>query len=286
MGKHGVRLVGDGRSSVLRMMPAANTLGAIMYDYQGSFGGVEHLSFLGGGSCVIDGCAYNVTAIHLGPGKHTTNTTPVNMNWNRFTSLYIQSVREGFVFDQGPNLIGSSVGGNWYNVFDSIHIQGVGRGLWARNANYIGADGVPGSGGFNDNTFIAIRIENANTGVQLQDAGGNKFFGCGFENVDYGCAKLPNTFPCINDPPAAIIIEYSGGGLAGRGPNSTANNGFFGCDFEANHVDLRNANPSTTIFGSGFISTSDGDVKAMIYPPFQHDPYAEFNKTSPCCGPG
>ena len=182
MGRHGVRLVGDGRSSVLRMMTAANTLGAIMYDYQGSFGGVEHLSFLGGGDCHIDGCAYNVTAIHLGPGKHTTNTTQVNMNWNRFTSLYIQSVREGFVFDEGPDVPGSSAGGNWYNVFDSIHIQGVGRGLWARSSSFIGKDGVRGAGGFNDNTFIGIRIENANTGIQLQDASGNKFFGCGFEN--------------------------------------------------------------------------------------------------------
>ena len=98
--------------------------------------------------------------------------------------------REGFVFDEGPDVPGSSAGGNWYNVFDSIHIQGVGRGLWARSSSFIGKDGVRGAGGFNDNTFIGIRIENANTGIQLQDASGNKFFGCGFENGELSDERL------------------------------------------------------------------------------------------------
>ena len=101
--------------------------------------------------------------------------------------------------------------------------------------------------------------------------------------VAYGCSKVANVFPCINDPPTAIIIEASG---PGRGPNRTANNAFFGCDFEANQVDLQNSNPSTTVFGSGFITHSVGAVKAMIYPPYQHDPYAAFNTSSPCCAPG
>ena len=147
-GERGVRLVGDGRASVLRMAPGP--VGAVMYDYQGSYGGVEHLQFRGDG---------NATAIHVGPSPETTNNTLVMTNWNRFVDIYIQSVREGFIFDEGPNVkegkaAGYTASGNWYNTFESIHIQGAGRGFWARSSPYVGGDGYHGTGGFNDNSFV------------------------------------------------------------------------------------------------------------------------------------
>lgn len=124
---------------------------------------------------------------------------------------------------------------------------------------------------------------NANTGIQLEEAGGNSFFGCGFENIAYGCASLPGVFPCINDPPTAIFIRHSG---PGNGPNNTADNTFYGTKCEANALDLHNENPSTVIFGGG-VRRSRGDYQAMMYPPMGYDAYGtSFNKSSACCLPG
>jgi hypothetical protein len=39
---------------------------------------------------------------------------------------------------------------------------------------------------FNRNQFRSMRVGNANTGLQLEEAGTNTFYGCAFENVAYG----------------------------------------------------------------------------------------------------
>jgi hypothetical protein len=71
-------------------------------------------------------------------------------NWNRFVDLYIHGVQDGIVADVGPNVGPSAArvacSGNWYNVFDTILIEDVARGIWARSSRYIGTDGVLGTG--------------------------------------------------------------------------------------------------------------------------------------------
>ena len=45
---------------------------------------------------------------------------------------------------------------------------------------------VPPMASFNRNQFRSMRVGNANTGLQLEEAGTNTFYGCAFENVAYG----------------------------------------------------------------------------------------------------
>ena len=122
-----------------------------------------------------------------------------------------------------------------------------------------------------------VRVINANTGLQLEEGGGNSFVGCGFENIAYGCGKMKIGLPCFNDPPTAIFIRHNGT----LEVNNTNGNTFYGTKTEANALDLRNENPSTVFFGSPLHHRS-GDFPALVCPPGEDGP---FSSGSACCGP-
>ena len=222
-----VILRGEGRATRLNVVGANPHIAAI--EFQGSHGGIEDLQMLGDG---------NTTAIHIGPNPNsTTNATLTMTNYNKFSNLYIHGFANGIVMDAGPGGACTKLGdsGAWYNVFSTILMMYVRRGIWLRPPQYCNFDGSS----VNRNQFYSVRIgQFVNTGVQIDAGDTNTFYGCAFEGISVG------TEP--NDPPVAIKIQKSSLNTTGADNNG---NGFFGAKFEGNTYDVWNDNAYTVFFG-------------------------------------
>lgn len=214
-----VVLQGAGRSTFLIAAADNSTL---LY-FHGSDGGVRGLTLSSGGRG-------HITALAVVPREGILPARRQNQNFNRFSDLLIEGVDEGIVLQAGPR-VGGGDSGCWYNVFDSIHLRFVHRGIWLQ-------DPPNAASSVNRNQFYSVRIGQAvNTGIQIDAGDTNTFFGCSFEGIS--AYETPNTVP------TAIVLRASS-----RWGTTAQSYRFFGCSFEGNTRDVENNNRYTEFYGS------------------------------------